>query len=302
MASGAGRFSVEEAAELKKLVARCADKEGPFYLTVQFNMTQKQLESLANSNLGKNLKELSIYNDDYDDALPVVDFASVNFPCLTSLSTYCQFISTIHFTKENTPRLKHLSIEQPGHQGMQYFHTDLPLLETMSFQFVDVNDPRQFGPSLSRSPKLRSFSSYKLWGLNVGRRKNAHVLVLPSIETLNLYRSDDLDSMKIWAPKMTELNLQACYDISYVQILDQKPAGYEFGPAFEVDDEAKPYVVNLINTSAPRGNVISHRRCARVLRNDEEDGFGFMFWEEIYASGMHFTNGLWTHDSNWNLV
>ena len=271
-------FSVEDGAALGELVASCEDKEGTFTLNVAFNMTQKQLENLANSNLGKNLKELDIQNEDYDDHLPVIDFTSVKFPRLTSLSTYCQFIRTIHFTKENTPMLKTLNIEQSGHQGMQYFLTDLPLLETMSFQFVTIHDPRQFGPSLSRSPKLSYFSSYKLWGLSVGRRKNAHVLVLPSMDILDLYRSDDLDNMKIWAPKMTELNLRACYAISYVQILDKKPAGYEFGPAFEVDDEADPYEVNLVNTSAPRGNVISHRRCARVLRNEEDDNFGFFFW------------------------
>ena len=265
MENGTELFSVEDGAALSDLVARCEDKEGIFTLKVAFNMTQKQLENLANSNLGKNLKELDIENDYYDDDLAVIDFSLVKFPCLTSLSTFCQNISTIHFTKENTPMLEALNIEQPGYR-MQYFLTDLPLLEIMTFHFVTIHDPRQFGPSLSRSPKLSYFGSYELCGLSVGRRKNAHVLVLPSIETLDLHFSKDLDNMKIWAPKMTELDLQACYAISYVQILDKKPAGYEFGPAF-VDSEAAPYEVHLAKTSTPRGNVISHRRCARVLRN-----------------------------------
>ena len=172
------------------------------------------------------MTQLSICPEYDDREPPVIDFSLVSFPTLENLDMMFQALRAIHFTQENTPKLKHLSIEQPCARDLEYFNTDLPDMETMSFQFVTIDNPAGmvvklvtslqrygsisstgFGKSLSRSPRLRFFSGYKLWGLRVSKSKT-HILVLPSCTDLDLYRSDDLNYLKIWAPKLTDLNLQ----------------------------------------------------------------------------------------------
>jgi hypothetical protein len=57
---------------------------------------------------------------------------------------------------------------------------ELPLLESLSFQFVEIQDPRDVPLSLARSPRLRTLSGYKLWGL---RRWN-NFFLLPSCRAI----------------------------------------------------------------------------------------------------------------------
>jgi hypothetical protein len=88
-------------------------------------------------------------------------------------------------------------------------------------QHVTINNNQNFGYSLSRSPKLRHLAFYKVWGLGVEDRCFAPRLVLPNIEYLSLSRSDDVNHLVLlYAPKLTDFNLQACFDIETVSILN----------------------------------------------------------------------------------
>jgi hypothetical protein len=50
--------------------------------------------------------------------------------------------------------------------------------------------------------------SWQLRGLGVDSIRLCHTLVLPKCESVSLYRSDDLDYLRLYAPNMIELNLQ----------------------------------------------------------------------------------------------
>jgi hypothetical protein len=104
------------------------------------------------------------------------------------------------------------------------FHTDLPNLRHMFLEHIHIEDVSDFGPSLSRSPKLNSYFGYKVWGLGA---KLEHALVLPNATTLDFYRSDDLRRLKLWAPRLEDLGLQACYSIERVTLLQRKPAKFK---------------------------------------------------------------------------
>jgi hypothetical protein len=55
----------------------------------------------------------------------------------------------------------------------------------------------------------------------VGWRPLAHRLVLPSLRTLGLWRSDDLDHLVLlWAPRLAEVNLRSCFGVSSVLLLN----------------------------------------------------------------------------------
>jgi len=250
-----------------------ADKESPskFKITVNFYLTQPDLKQLAQSNLGIQMEDLSINPEYGNGKSPTIDFSEVSFPNLKSLSIYFQSMKAIDFTKERTPILRSLSINQSS-GNFEKFLLDLPELESMNVEHITITNPDGFGKSLSRSPKLTSFFGYKLWGLHVPKSKT-HVLVLPNCETLDLYRSDDLDYIKIWAPKLEDLNLQACYSITEVQILDRKPKGYA-GPEYSFAGTPSQYKVNLINTDNPAGNVTTHQRCKKILKDFNELMYG----------------------------
>jgi len=254
--------------ELVKQINDNKESSSKFKISIDFYLTQPDLKHLAQSNLGIQMEELGINPDYGNGESPIVDFSEVSFPNLKSLSVFHQSMKAIDFTKERTPILKSLSIQQPC-DDFEKFHLDLPELERMDVEHITIIDPRGFGKSLSRSPKLTSFWAYKLWGLHVPKSKT-HVLVLPKCDTLNLYRSDDLNFMKIWAPKLENLNLQACYSITEVNILDRKPNGYP-GPEYSFDGTPSQYEVNLINTDKPAGNVTTHQRCNNVLAEVDED-------------------------------
>ena len=140
----------------------------------------------------------------------------------------------------------------------------------MSIQYIKVDNPFGFGKSLSSSPNLRYFYGYKLFGLGIGiTKKDAHVLVLPNCDTLELYRSDDLTYLKIWAPKLESLSLQACYSIQEVTILDRRPNGYS-GTEYRYTGKPSRYTLNLVNAHKPKGNVTTHQRCEKILEEFEE--------------------------------
>ena len=281
-------------------------------LTFKMPVAQWQLEALSASLLGRCVTSLS-FDPEYEDNLPVLDFcvdADIAFPALTSLNVTHQGIETINFLKREYPRLESISIEQPSNRKVTEINLDLPELVRFSLEFVTIFDASTFAASLSRSPKLESVHFYKVWGLAVGRRSRAHRLILPSCEDISFYRSDDLDHLILWAPRLTDLNLRAAYDLESVRLVDDleilAPLAASFGEedaedfaetsaiaaAATVGTSNKPptrYKVNVINTRAGvddegytkdfDGNILSHPRCRKILRDHEEEE------RSLYARG-----------------
>ena len=286
-------------------------------LTFSMPMTQELLRALSASTLGRSVTELE-FSPEYDAHLPWISFRddTVRFPVLKSIDLTCQGLASIVFSKEWTPLLEHLNIDQPCNSpyGGMEINFDLPELKHFALDHVTVErEECELSRSLSRSPKLESFFGYKVWGLGVGRRKHAHFLVLPSCETLSLYRSDDLDHLILYAPRLKELNLQACYSIESVRIIDDLDlVPYCLGLATygeqDTPEEAmscdkrvrriakalaagRPpsrYEVNVANTRAGAssidheqqeldGNVLTHPRCRKVQRKVED--YSRMNWD-----------------------
>ena len=299
----------------EELAAACRE-EDKLCLTLSFPMTQELLRALSASTLGRSVTELW-FEPEYDDHLPWIDFDddAVRFPVLKSIDLTCQGLASIEFSKERTPLLEHLNIDQPCNRVMGVVNFDLPELKHFALDFVTVEgEGCELGLSLSRSPKLESFFGYKVWGLGVGRRKHAHFLVLPSCETLSLYRSDDLDHLILYAPRLKELNLQAAYSIESVRIIDDLDlVPYCLGLPAWPDGESTPeeamscdkrvrriakalaagrspsrYKVNVANTRAGAssidheqeeldGNILTHPRCRKVQR--KVDDYSRMNWD-----------------------
>ena len=302
---GAHRFDQPE-----ELATACREKDA-LCLTLSFPMTQELLRALSASTLGRSVTELD-FSPEYDDHMPWISFRddAVRFPVLKSIDLTCQGLASVEFSQERTPLLEHLNIDQPcngPYSGGMEINFDLPELKHFALDHVTVErEECELSRSLSRSPKLESFFGYKVWGLGVGRRKHAHFLVLPSCETLSFYRSDDLDHLILYAPRLKDLNLQACYSIESVRIIDDLDLvpyclglatyGEEDTPeeAMSCDKRVRRtakalaagrtpsrYKVNVANTRAGAssidheqeeldGNILTHPRCRKVQREVED--------------------------------
>eukprot|EP00092_Neocalanus_flemingeri_P072741 GFUD01089606.1.p1 GENE.GFUD01089606.1~~GFUD01089606.1.p1 ORF type:complete len:338 (-),score=103.75 GFUD01089606.1:77-1090(-) len=257
------KISFKSLEELEKTVIILEVEEGTRYsLTMEVPLTQAALTMLAGSPLGRELEVLDCRPEYEDRNPPVIDTSKVKFLKLRRLDLTHQAIKAVHLTADCFPLLEALSIDQPCARDPETFNTDLPNLCSMSFNFVTILDVKNFGRSLSRSPKLERFSGYKLWGLG---RKAEHSLVLPSCISLDFYRSDDLRKLKLWAPRLEDLDLQACYSIKTVTLLDRRPNGFS-GPEYQFTGEPSKFVVNCANTNEPGGNLVTSSRCKKVQR------------------------------------
>lgn len=234
-----------------------------FSLNLKVPLTQEVFMMLSKSDLGKNLETLKLDNESYSPDDPVIDTSQAVFPRLKKLHMQRQSIKSFHFTANCYPVLEDLWVESPGIEPPEFnFHMDLPNLRLLQCDWFDLKDVTDFGPSLSRSPKLKVFKSYKLWGLG---QIESHTLVLPSITEFWLWRSDNLNSFEIWAPRLKHLMLQSAYSINKVTLLDDLPAGYK-GPEYQRKGKPTKYKVNCMNTQleSKEGNILTHERCRKV--------------------------------------
>ena len=234
-----------------------------YSLNLMVPLTQGVLMILSKSPLGKNLETLKVHNQSMGQDDPVIDTSQAVFPRLKKLHMQGQNIQSFHFTADCYPMLEDLWVENPGlDPSGSDFHMDLPNLRLLQCDYFDLKDVSDFGPSLSRSPKLRVFKSYKLWGLG---NLDTHLLVLPSITEFWFYRADDLKNFEIWAPRLKKLMLQSAYEINKVTLVDDLPAGY-VGAEYQGKGKPTKYIVNCMNTKLETKdcNILTHERCRKI--------------------------------------
>lgn len=270
------KLVIETRSKLNKLTKILKPEEGStFSLDVVYPINQAALKKLSVSLLGMHLEQLNIDPKNGLDASIFLDTSAIRFPKLKKFSIKCHTIKSVYFTGDCFPVLEELNIEEPFAANQETFHLDLPNLQHVFCRSFDVVDMSDFGPSLSRCPKLKTFRSYKLWGLK------KPTLVLPNLIALDIHRSDDLKGLKIWAPKVKTLNLRGCFKISEVDLLTEKPAGFS-GPEYDFDGEPSEFEVNCANTDISNGTLVNSTRCSKIIR--PRDDFWGNFWESSYKN------------------
>lgn len=80
----------------------------------------------------------------------------------------------------------------------------------------DSGRSRSIDDMLAAATKLRTFKFHKLW---VG----ALSLAIDNLVSVDLHRSDSLGWLKIWAPSLQSLGIQACYALRRLDFLDVHP-------------------------------------------------------------------------------
>ena len=190
----------------------------------------------------------------------------------------CTF-SQISKSRNPVP-LKSLRIEEVG--AVWYMFLDLKELETLYIEDAELNEASDFGNSLSRCVRLKKFDSRKLRGFE----ECTQVIIHKELKDLQLYRSDDLQRLQVWAPKLHRFNVRSGYILRHVRLLEGVP--FEFmeknklfvdyshiGKEDDVDvkDQAK-VDLNIINANIDdksRRHLENHPRVHFIRRVHEED-------------------------------
>jgi len=236
-------------------------------IEVSIAVTQDELVNLVALH-GATVKKLTFH---YEEESKPIRFAHFEFANLEQLEfNYC---AVGVFNLVNAPKLKSLSIEQCSYCPLYCIAFRLPSLESLSFEFCTIDDPSDFGDSLSNSPLLKRVYAYKLWGLgdSLGKR----TVYLPNCTELNFYRSDDLSSLKIYAPRLESLNLRACYSMTKLWFGKR---GKKEHATWNLKSPAKPtsFTVNVVN-SGIRGEcrkfLKSHPRVSFITWRAEDGMF-----------------------------
>ena len=291
------RFEDDVAEAARDAKRQRTDDEETITLHFEENqLSQSDLAALAASALGRHLQHLHI-RPEYEDVNPhILDFEGVSFPQLKSLEMNSQAICALDFTAAYTPLLENIDIEEPCAVSVSYVYLKLPLLKNLWLKRVTLDCSEGFDDSISRCPRLECLGGYKIWGLATTKSKPLR-LVCPAVKHICFWRADDLNYLKIWAPKLEELDLTGAFDIDTVQLMIRRPKDFS-GPEYDVLEGQVPakYCVNLSNTRygyEPKshygsdseddggneefrlsgqpdlaGNLLTHERCRRIIRRE----------------------------------
>eukprot|EP00873_Tetraselmis_striata_P004600 jgi/Tetstr1/424864/TSEL_001494.t1 len=140
----------------------------------------------------------------------------------------------VHLTTELTPKVKKLQMQNIP-DGCE-LDVRLPELEHLTVHYF-CGDGDAVQGMLDAATKLCTFESYKLWS------NNAIAFASNALTDIKLHRSDSLSAIELWAPRLQSLNVQACYWLEEITILESHPLAAEL-PAGFTPTRFQLYTVN----------------------------------------------------------
>ena len=191
-------------------------------------------------------------NGFYDDENPAVLRRELH--SLVRLNLVDVAFDAITLTTATTPSLQHLRMQNvPDECELEL---ELPRLKTVSIHYLRGECEHAINTMLRSATSLERFDSYKLWVDELHFASN-------DLREIDLHRSDSLDTLSIWAPRLRVLGLQACYSLDNLTFLTTHPTLASLLP---VNHTPPPLEVNTTNAnlareeSAPeRTRTSSHR-------------------------------------------
>ena len=211
------------------------------------------------------MKVLNLTNRDYDESITAsLCHQMIN---LTTLSVEDVHITKLHLTAELTPKLVDLDLRNVPHDCD--FNVVVPTLKRISIEFYTPDqEALPINNMLAAATNLETFVSYKLWVCG------ELIFAGNNLRIIDLYRSDALRSVKIWAPNLEHLNLQACYGMSRVKILKRHPTLRKDLPKGHEPSTFTVNVVNAVMSASAIRSLEASGRCI-IQGHSENNMFGF---------------------------
>lgn len=232
-------------------------------LEAKSNAMQAQIDAIPSSMA--NVRILTIQSIGcYDDKLKFQ--LEIPMPQLEVLQLTDVCFTKLTLNEELTPNLRSIS--------MQNMEDDceisilLPKLKELEMQYYCGEEDRWMHDMLAEARDLESFNSYKL------QRVGALNFASDQLHYIRLHRADCLQEVSVYAPRLVELNLQACYDIEEIHILDAHPRFPDNSggtpTTFRVQTE------NALLSESARNTLRTHPRVLWDGDNEDGDNAGFM--------------------------
>ena len=173
----------------------------------------------------------------YDDDGAVV--LEHRLPELTELQLVDVCFNKIVLNEALTPSLQHLRMQNvPNECDLTI---EAPRLTSVSIHFLgDCDDV--INSMLAHATELESFDSYKLWVSELHFASN-------DLVSVDLHRSDGLDTLTLYAPNLTSLDLQACYGLETLAFQTRHPT---LSPLLPPGHTPPPLEVNTANANLGR--------------------------------------------------
>ena len=199
----------------------------------------------------------------YDDSIKPT--LCVKLPKLQELQLIDCAFDQITLNEELTPNLRCVQMQNvPDGCTLEL---GIPNLTRFSIHYF-AGDPAPLQAMLDKATKLESFESYKLWAFRHIAFASNH------LTDIKLHRSDSLSSIDLYAPRLLNLNLQACFGLELIRIRDAHPT-----LSGDLPDGFQPtrFLVSTVNANLePRlvRYLKQHPRANFENDEDEDDGFG----------------------------
>ena len=219
---------------------------------------QSQINQIPSTHPNVSVLTIQSHSGFYDDS---VEYSlEVAMPKLTKVQLIDVSFSHVKLDNELTPLVEELFMQNiPDECNLTVL---LPELKSFTmFYYGPTENEEWISKMLTTAKKLKTFESYKL---RVGELHFAS----NELETIRLHRAELMCYLSVYAPKLKMLNLQACYDLNEIKLLDEhpnfiKPAGA--GSKFTVD------TTNACITRSIANTLEQNPRVEWIGRDDDDD-------------------------------
>ncbi|KAL7440620.1 hypothetical protein ACHAXM_007383 [Skeletonema potamos] len=176
---------------------------------------QQEIDSIPKTM--PNVRVLTIRRTGFydEDNNPTLDVA---MPKLKTLKLIDCCFSKVNLNNQLTPLVEELFMQNiPDECEVT---VQLPHLKEMTLHYYSGEDGTWINDMLATATKLERFDSYKLRSFNTPELHFAG----NDLRYIRLHRAECLESLSVYAPKLEELSLQACYGLrGYLTILETHP-------------------------------------------------------------------------------
>lgn len=183
----------------------------------------------------------------------------------------------IKLTPELTPKVRKVWMQNPTQEDEPDFTILLPELRDFSCYYWGPGNYEWVVNMLQAATKLERFDSYKL---RVGYLRFAS----NHLQSIRLHRAELHQRIELWAPRLTNLDVQAAYDLEEIEFLRDHPLKRELPDNFCFREEL---VVNAMNACLGQQAIAALRAHPRVHQEIEMDDPDFMWQRTGLAHQVH---------------
>lgn len=197
----------------------------------------------------------------FDDTGTVLD---IKLPNLEELTLIDVEMSSLKLDTTKTPKVRKLYMQNPTQEDNPDFWISLPELREFTCHYWGPGNDNWLNRMLDSAKKLEVFDSYKLRAEVLGMYSN-------TLRSIRLHRAECLRYLELWAPCLTRLDVQACYDLENIRFLgDHKlkaelPRNFDFGPELHVN------AINACLGDAAMSALVNHPRVRRPIETEDDD-------------------------------